>query len=122
MSPGHLILVVEDNDDLRWLVTRQLKKLGYPTHYATNGAEAVRMLREHKYDLVLMDIMMADMDGITATAEIRTIEKERGTARLPIIAITAFHDKEKCLEAGMDDYMFKPVLLDALGEKMRQWL
>ncbi|CAN5314838.1 hypothetical protein BH10CYA1_BH10CYA1_54560 [soil metagenome] len=122
MNVVRLILTVEDNDTLRYVVTRQLKKLGYPAHYAVNGAEAVRMVKEHQYDLILMDIMMPEMDGIEATSQIRLHEQMAGRQHTPIIAMTAYQDKAQCAEAGMDDYLFKPVLLDDLEKKLNEWL
>lgn len=112
MSEKH-ILVVEDDDDLRYLALQQLKKLGYTGYTATAGQDAIVKLKESQFDLILMDVMMPVMDGISATKQIRNLEEETG-ARITIVAMTAVSDKDRCLEAGMDDYIFKPIMLEAL--------
>jgi len=117
-----LILIVEDDDTLRYVVVRQLRKLGYPAHYAVNGREALRMVKEHSYSLISMDIMMPAMDGFEATAQIRLFEQQQGQEHTPIIALTAYQDKARCAEAGMDDYLFKPVTMDELKKKLSEWL
>ncbi|MCW5822390.1 MAG: response regulator [Cyanobacteria bacterium TGS_CYA1] len=116
-----LILVVEDDDDLRYLAIQQLKKLGYQGKTASDGKNALEKLKESKFDLVLMDVMMPVMDGVTATKALRELEKETG-AHLTVIAMTAVSDKDRCLSAGMDDYIFKPIMLDPLKELLEKWL
>lgn len=116
-----LILVVEDDDDLRYLALQQLKKLGYRGEAACDGTDALDKLQENKYDLVLMDVMMPVMDGVTATKEFRQREKETGSYTT-IIAMTAVSDKDRCLSAGMDDYIFKPITLDPLKALLLKWL
>jgi CheY-like chemotaxis protein len=90
---------------------------------ANNGREAITRLDEHsQIDVVLMDIMMPEMDGYEAMQEIR---KERRFAKLPIIALTAKamkNDREKCIEAGANDYISKPVDMDKLLSMLRVWL
>ncbi len=121
MDAKELILLVEDDDNLRYVAMRQLKKLGYPAHYAINGIEALRMLDEHNYDLILMDVMMPIMDGCTAAKAIRELEKNDQRSRI-IIAMTALNDRFKCIDAGMNDYLFKPVMLNDLDRTLKQWL
>lgn len=121
MESKELILLVEDDDNLRYLAMRQLKKLGYPAHYAENGIEALRLIEEHSYDLILMDVMMPVMDGCTATKAIRDLESKDRKAHI-IIAMTALNDRTKCIEAGMDDFLFKPVMLQDLDRTLKQWL
>ncbi len=116
-----LILLAEDNDNLRYMTMLQLKKLGYKPHYARDGKEATTMVEQFQYQVILMDIMMPAMDGCEATLAIREIEKTLGRAATPIIAMTAFEDKSRCIEAGMDDYLFKPVLLEDLKNKLDFW-
>ena len=108
------LLVAEDNPSNQRVLVEMLKRLGYKPDVAADGREVLQALERQHYDLVLMDIRMPEMDGITATREIRRIWPESGPK---IIAITAFAlegDREKCLEAGMDDYISKPVQKKAL--------
>lgn len=119
-----LVLVVEDSDINSIVAVNQLAKLGYVTHTASNGKEALAMLAEVSYALVLMDCQMPVMDGFQATKHIR--EAEQGTARHQVIvAMTANAmkgDRELCLAAGMDDYLTKPVLYPVLDAMMSRWL
>lgn len=116
-----LILVVEDDDDLRYLASQQLKKLGHQSQTANDGEDALAKLKESKFDLVLMDVMMPVMDGVTATRKVRELEKKTG-AHITIVAMTAISDKDSCLSAGMDDYIFKPIMLDPLKALLEKWL
>ncbi len=116
-----LILVVEDDEDLRYLAKQQLKKIGFMADTACNGQDALERLKEQKYDLILMDIMMPVLDGVNATKQIRKLEED-SKHRTTIIAMTAVSDKERCLSAGMDDYIFKPIMLDNLKTLVSKWL
>jgi len=105
------ILVAEDNDVSRLLVGRFLAEQGHTVTEARTGLEAVTRYEEGRFDLILMDIQMPDMDGFEATAEIRERERAMGD-HIPIIALTAHAikgDRERCLEAGMDEYLSKPI-------------
>ncbi|NOX37173.1 MAG: PAS domain S-box protein [Calditrichaeota bacterium] len=117
------ILVAEDNAVNQKLARRLLEKMGYRVSIANNGLEAIRMYQKGQFDLILMDVQMPEMDGLTATRNIRELEATRNGGRIPIIALTAHAmqgDREKCLEAGMDDYITKPIKrqeLEAVLEK-----
>ena len=105
------ILLAEDNPVNRELVTYVLERRGHAVNVAENGREALAALEKHRFDLVLMDVQMPLMDGLEATAAIRAQERSTG-AHLPIIAMTAHAlkgDRERCLEAGMDEYISKPI-------------
>jgi len=111
------ILLAEDNIVNQMVMSRMLNKLGYHADLATNGVEVLRSLENQSYDLILMDVQMPEIDGFEAT---RAIRKRWLSGDQPkIIAITAYAlkgDREKCLDAGMDGYMSKPVKLDDLSE------
>jgi two-component system sensor histidine kinase/response regulator len=105
------ILLAEDNFVNQKLSIALLGKWGHDVALASNGVEAVRMQRESRFDLILMDVQMPEMDGLEATRLIRQEQKRLGT-RIPIIAMTAHAmtgDRERCLNAGMDDYLSKPI-------------
>jgi two-component system, sensor histidine kinase and response regulator len=116
------ILVVEDNPVNQKVTTLMLARLGYSAEIAPNGREALRAISARRYDAVLMDCQMPEMDGYQATQEIRRCEAH---ARLPIIAMTAgaMHGhREHCLAAGMDDYLAKPFQPAALADVLDRWL
>jgi two-component system, sensor histidine kinase and response regulator len=130
-----LILVAEDNPVNQKLAVRLLEKLGYRADVAANGIEAVTAVKRIPYGAVLMDCQMPEMDGFEATKAIRMGEAQQLTEaapslhslprRLPIIAMTANAmkgDRELCLEAGMDDYIAKPIKPDALKAVLEQWV
>jgi CheY-like chemotaxis protein len=114
------VLVAEDNAVNQRLVTRILERRGHVVAVAAHGGEALDALAADRFDIVLMDVQMPEMDGFEATAAIRA--RERGTGeRVPIIALTAHAmagDREKALEAGCNDYDTKPIELDRLLGKM----
>ncbi len=118
-----LILVVEDNNVNQMVLKGILKKLGTRVVTAMNGQEAVEQFESETPDMILMDCQMPVMDGFEATRQIRRLE--RGERHTPIVAVTAnamSGDRERCLEAGMDDYMKKPVDKEAVKERICQWL
>jgi CheY-like chemotaxis protein len=118
------ILLVEDNAVNQRLAIRLLEKQGHRVTASNNGREALEALMAERFDLILMDVQMPEMDGFEATASIRQQELATG-AHIPIIAMTAHAmkgDRERCLEAGMDDYISKPIqpeeLFKLIGELM----
>jgi CheY-like chemotaxis protein len=116
------ILLAEDNEVNRRVVTRSLEKRGHHVTVARNGVEAVAALERDSFDLVLMDVQMPEMDGLEATRRIRLRERETGE-HVPILALTAHAlqaDRERCLEAGMDGYVSKPVELAALQRAIEE--
>jgi CheY-like chemotaxis protein len=109
-----LVLLAEDDEINRIVAQALLTKLGLQTAVAHNGREAIEMAASHDYDVILMDCMMPVVDGLQATRQIRVAE---GARHVPIIAMTALAmpgDRERCLAAGMDDYLSKPIRLEAL--------
>ena len=115
-SKKRSILLVEDDNVNQIVLTRMLKQKGHSVYIANNGLEAIELYKQKKFDGILMDIQMPEMDGIEATRRIRKIESILGRTT-PIIALTAFAlrgDKEHFLSIGMDDYISKPVQMDEL--------
>jgi CheY-like chemotaxis protein len=118
--PPLKILLVEDSVVNQRLAVALLEKHGHTIRIANNGSEATQMVDEARFDVVLMDVEMPEMNGLEATQIIRQRERETGE-HLPIIAMTAHAlkgDRQRCLEAGMDDYISKPVRAQALFEKL----
>lgn len=116
------ILVVEDNLVNQKVIVGRLTRLGYLVETADNGARALTMLKNADYDLVFMDCQMPIMDGYETTRCIREVAEWE---HLPVIALTANAlpgDREKCLSAGMDDYLIKPVNSDNLMNRLNIWL
>ena len=118
-----LILVAEDNRVNQQVIARMLARAGHRADIVVDGREAVTALGGTAYDLVLMDCLMPEMDGFEAARAIRAAEG--GTGRhIPIIALTASamaEDRERCLAAGMDDYLTKPLTKGALIEALERW-
>ncbi|MBF0294242.1 MAG: response regulator [Magnetococcales bacterium] len=119
---GARILLVEDNDLNQEVGLELLADAGFQVDLAENGEVAVRMVQERVYDLVLMDMQMPVMDGVTATAHIRDLPQ---CGRLPILAMTANAmqaDRERCLAAGMNDHIAKPIDPEELWDRLIHWL
>jgi CheY-like chemotaxis protein len=119
VAPGRLILVAEDNDDNYLIVARHLTNSGYRVERAVNGVEAVAAAGRSRYDLILMDIEMPEMDGLEATRQIRRMEAQAGRGGVPILALTAhavMGYRERCLQVGCTGYLSKPVRKQGLLE------
>ncbi|HHW77517.1 MAG TPA: response regulator, partial [Xanthomonadaceae bacterium] len=119
------ILVAEDNPVNQEMALTMLDMLGCQADVAVNGQEAVEAVTRTAYDLILMDCQMPVLDGFTATVAIRRWEQARGRPRLPIVALTANVIKgfrERCLAAGMDDYLSKPFTQEQLAAMLEHWL
>jgi len=120
---GLRILLVEDNLVNQRVALAVLRKLGLTPELAINGLEACAAAQDRTFDLILMDCQMPEMDGFEATRRIR--EREAGAGHVPILAMTAnamSGDRERCLEAGMDDYLAKPIAILDLKEALMRWL
>jgi CheY-like chemotaxis protein len=118
------VLLVEDNRVNQQLATRLLEKRGHSVSLAADGREALVVLEKESFDLVLMDLQMPEMDGFEATTAIRKNEKDSGN-HLPIVALTAHAmkgDQEKCLAAGMDGYLTKPIRPHELDELLHTYV
>jgi len=119
----HRVLLAEDNEFNRMLIERVLRTLNCEVDLAHTGREAVRKFHQGKYDLVLMDCHMPDLDGLEATRQIRAVEGPN--RRVPILAVTAGTvpgARQACLQAGMDDFIAKPFSLSTLRRKASHWL
>ena len=112
------ILIVEDNEMNRDMLSRRLERRGFVVVLAVDGAEGVAMAKSERPDLVLMDMSLPVMNGWEAT---RAIRADAATANIPVVALTAHSmpgDREKAMEAGCNDYDVKPVELPRLLQKM----
>jgi signal transduction histidine kinase/CheY-like chemotaxis protein/HPt (histidine-containing phosphotransfer) domain-containing protein len=120
-----LVLLVEDHPVNQQVAHRLLERLGLKVETAGHGAEALEKIKQRHYDLVLMDCQMPVLDGYSATRRLREREQRETIPRLPVIAMTAHAmagDRERCLEAGMDDYLTKPLDRVLLAETLARWL
>jgi CheY-like chemotaxis protein len=126
--PGGTALVVDDNPVNRLVAVKMLERLGYRTEEVSNGCEALRQMERTRYDVVLMDCNMPVMDGYQAARAIRERASDSMAATpadVTVIGLTAYAlhgDREKCLDAGMDDYLAKPVTLEGLRCTLARWL
>jgi two-component system, cell cycle response regulator DivK len=118
---GALILIVEDNDKNLKLARDLLQHDGFRTLEAETAAAAIALAEQHVPDLILMDIQLPDMDGVTALGRLRVMET---TTSIPIVALTAFAmaaDRERLLAAGFDGYLAKPIDIHSFSDSVRQY-
>jgi len=124
LDPGTRVLLAEDNEINQRVALRMLEKWGCEVTLVSTGLEAVEMHAARAFDIVLMDVQMPEMDGLAATRRIREHEAELGTGRTPIVAMTAHAmdgDRERCIDAGMDDYAAKPIDGERLRAVLAAW-
>jgi CheY-like chemotaxis protein len=122
---GKQVLLVEDNLVNQKVACGMLRRFGVTTSTAENGAEALQMLQDRRYDLVLMDVQMPVMDGYEATARLRQAETAGGLSPTPVIALTAnalSEDRQAALAAGMNDFLTKPLTRNALQQVLTRWV
>jgi PAS domain S-box-containing protein len=119
--PKLKILLVEDNAVNQKVTLNQLKTLGYTADVAANGQEALHLLAQIPYDLVFMDCQMPVLDGYSATQEIRRQARDRYPVIVALTANAMREDRVRCINAGMDDYLSKPILKEKLATKLRYW-
>jgi len=118
------VLLAEDNLAAQLVGKKALERIGHTVQVASSGLEVLRMLEEGEFDLVLMDVEMPHMDGLEATRAIREQEAESGQ-HIPVLAVTAYatkEDQQRCLEAGADGYLSKPVSPENLVAALRRFL
>jgi signal transduction histidine kinase/DNA-binding NarL/FixJ family response regulator len=122
---GYRVLLVEDNPVNRDVAVAMLEQAGVDVTAASDGRRAIAQHEQRPFDLILMDCQMPVLDGYEATRALRQLEKNQGWARTPIVALTANAmegDRERCLRAGMDDYLSKPVHFESLQQTLAAWL
>jgi CheY-like chemotaxis protein len=120
---GAQVLIAEDDASSAFLLERFMRRSAIDCHMARDGKEAVELAGKQRFDLILMDCQMPVMDGYEATRMIRSMGGDAG--KVPIIALTAHamaQDRERCLKAGMDDYLSKPVDLAHFNAMLEKWL
>jgi len=116
------VLLVEDNLVNQKVAQGMLKRIGYSCDIASNGLEAVDAVQRQSYDLVFMDVQMPELDGLSATERIRALEAFEQPFIVAMTANAMKGDREACLDAGMDDYVAKPITLEALISAIKRYL
>jgi len=117
------VLLVEDNDTNRLVAKRYIEKIGLTVDEAVNGLESITKAKAKRYNIILMDVSMPEMDGMMATCQIRALGGHNAT--VPIVALTAhamLGDRQLCLAAGMNDYLNKPIDYKELVQTLQRWL
>ena len=121
--PGGRLLVAEDNRINQVVITKLLDRMGFDAKLVSNGVEAVEAIREERFDLILMDCHMPEMDGFAATRRIRDLESPaRDTKIVAVTASALSEDRERALESGMDDFLTKPIKAGELKAMLAKWL
>lgn len=123
--PAARVLLVEDNRINQMVASRMLLRFGVRCEVEENGRLGLERMRKEAFDLIFMDCQMPEMDGFEASAGIRALEAARGSRATPIVALTANAmegDAQRCLDAGMSDYLTKPIETDRLAESLARWL
>lgn len=121
----HRVLVVEDNPVNRRMLVSMLQKMGLESEWAGNGQEALDRLNRAQFDIILMDLQMPVMGGVQAARRIRALLERHPARAVPIIAVSAHafpEDKLRCLQAGMNDHVTKPIQIQKLEDALRRWL
>jgi PAS domain S-box-containing protein len=116
------ILIAEDNPTNQKVALHQLRSFGYNADVASNGREALDLLKRIDYNIILMDCQMPEMDGYEATAAIRQLDSDK--CNIAIVAMTANamkEDRDRCIACGMDDYLSKPIRKETLAQKLAEW-
>jgi CheY-like chemotaxis protein len=119
------VLLAEDNKLNQIVAAGTLRKMGFDVKIVDGGTDAVEACRHEEFDAILMDVMMPDMDGYQATAEIRSLEVSRGVPHTPVIGLSARAmdgDREIALAAGFNDYLTKPLREDLLKDALVRWI
>ena len=123
------VLLVDDSTIVRMVIAKQLEVLGLITDTAADGLLAVEAVRANNYDLIFMDVMMPNLDGMEATKQIRAMEAEQAKEtgghadkkRSVIVGVTGYTNRADCINAGMDDFLFKPVTIQQLKDAILRW-
>ena len=116
------ILIAEDNHINQKVTTKMLAQLGYRADIVANGLEALAALENVDYDIILMDIMMPEMDGLEATRKIRAKAENNDISIIALTANAMEEDRKRCMDAGMNDYLSKPVRIEELKEILARWI
>jgi CheY-like chemotaxis protein len=116
-----IILVVEDDPVLRLTAQKQIAHLGHVSKTAETGEECIELIADNTV-LIFMDVGLPGIDGRQATMKIREMEVQQQLPHIPIIALTAHSEQERCLLAGMDDFLQKPAMVDDIRRMLHKWL
>ncbi|HEX2937160.1 MAG TPA: ATP-binding protein [Bacteroidales bacterium] len=115
------LLVAEDNSINQKIMNKSLKSYGYSADFAANGLEVLEALKRQPYDIIFMDIQMPEMDGLEATQQIRELKTQHRPVIIAMTANAMQEDRQKCSNAGMDDYVSKPLKVEQVGDIIRKW-